>query len=369
MSARLLNIEDIKVDYAAPGGRVPALRGVSLQLEAGECLGLLGESGCGKSTLARALLGLLPPAGRLVGGSMRFRGFELAGADEAALQAIRGAGISLVHQEPALALNPVMRVGEQVAEALRAHRRWPRAGLRDEVSKLLAQVGFAGLMASELAAAYPHQLSGGQRQRVLLAQAIACRPALLIADEPTTALDAATQLEILELLASLCQSHSLALLLISHDPAVLARMADRVAVMYAGRIVETAAARDLFARPLHPYTRGLLNCGLAAAALPIAGEGSRLPGICGAGSGRSNVAAEYAPPIAAGAAIGASSAATAAPGRLATLPGESPRMTALPPGCAFEPRCGERMARCRAGEINLSRPEVAREVACLRYVP
>lgn len=318
----LLRVEDLTVRYGVGGQRfVSALSHVSFDLAAGEAVGILGESGCGKTTLAMTLLGLLPSAASIASGAILFQGTNLLGLEERDFEKVRGAAVSLVHQEPGLALNPVLRVGDQIAEVLRAHQHLSSRQARQKSRELLAQVG---LQQAGIAGAYPHQLSGGQRQRVVIAQAIACHPALIIADEPTTALDAATGAEIMALLQSLRQELGLAILLISHDPAVLAPIAQRILVFYAGRIVEEGPTREILASPLHPYTQGLLRCGWAMA-----------PG------------SPEQP--------------------LTSLPGEPPNLAALPVGCAFAPRCAERMEICDNHPPAAAHPERARHVWCCKY--
>ena len=263
----LLYVEDLTVGYRDPNGEhILAVDGVTLELAAGEAVGLLGESGCGKTTLGLTLLGLLPLAARTMRGSAIFRGEDLLTLGEREFQKLRGAAISMVHQEPGSALNPVVRVGQQIAEVIRAHRPLPRERAREEASFLLAQVGFPKEMC--IASAYPHQLSGGQQQRVAIAQAIAARPTLLIADEPTTALDRVTQLGILDLLTSLRAKLQLALLLISHDPHVHARTVDRVVVMRKGSIVDQGPTRDVVLNTEHAFTQTIRKCSRA-------GEGYR----------------------------------------------------------------------------------------------
>jgi len=254
----LLQVHDLTVGYRSRDGRrVVALEGVCFEIAATEALGLLGQSGCGKTTLGLAVLGLLPPAAFVVRGSVLFRGQNLKGLVDAELREVRGAGISMVHQEPWAALNPVLRIGDQITEVIHAHKKFSRERAREEAGLLLAQVGFPHETC--IAAAYPHQLSAGQRQRVAIAQAIACHPALLIADEPTTGLDQTTQIEILELLANLRQNLRLALLLISHDFSVLARAVDRVMVMRDGHIVQSATTREVAGNYLDSYTQSLLS--------------------------------------------------------------------------------------------------------------
>jgi oligopeptide/dipeptide ABC transporter ATP-binding protein len=297
----LLEVRDLAVRYDAAGGPpVHALDEVSLDLAEGEALGLLGESGSGKTTLLLAILGLLPPAARVVRGTVRFRGDDVLALGEKRRRELRGARIAIVLQDPALALNPVRRVGAQVAEVLRAHGGGSRKRCREEATAMLAQVGFADPDA--VYGAYPHELSGGQRQRVAIAQALVCRPALLLADEPTSAVDSTTQAELRALLAGLQGRLGLSLLVASHDLAALAALTRRALVLYAGRAVETGATLEVFGRPLHPYTRGLLR------AFPRS-----------LGSGRA---------------------------ALIPIPGAPPDPARLPPGCAFEPRCADRIAAC-----------------------
>jgi len=254
----LLRVDDLTVCYrSSDRGQFAALEGVTFDIATGEAVGLLGESGCGKTTLGLALLGLLPLSANITAGSAVFRGRNLLTLAERELRTVRGAEISMVHQEPGAALNPVLRVGEQVAGVLRAHKDLSCEQAREGAAALLAEVGLGQETCIE--AAYPHQLSGGQQQRVAIAQAIACRPALVIADEPTTALDSITQLEILNLLNSLREKLRVALLLITHDPAVLMRAVDRVLVMRAGCLVEQGATSDVTQKPRHAYTQKLLN--------------------------------------------------------------------------------------------------------------
>jgi peptide/nickel transport system ATP-binding protein len=295
-SAPLLRVEGLTAGFDVAGGFAPAVIDVSLEVLPGETLGLVGESGSGKSVTALSILRLLQPPGRIASGRIRFRGADLLAMNEREIRRVRGAGIGLVFQEPMSALNPVFTAGDQVAEALVVHglADWPEA--RRRAVDLLAAVRVPD---PELRARfYPHQLSGGMRQRVMIAIAIACRPALVIADEPTTALDVTIQAEILDLLRELRDRYQLALLLITHDLGVIAGMADRVAVMYAGRIVEEAPVGRLFRTPQHPYTRGLL---------------AAMPGRAGA----------------------------------RPLPGTAPPLGASVTGCAFEPRCPDRVDACR----------------------
>jgi len=253
----LLSVRDLTVNFAAARGQVRAVAGVSFDLAPGETLGLVGESGCGKTVTAMSILRLLPTPPAQVTGEIRFQGEELSRCPEARMRQIRGNRIAMVFQEPMTALNPVLTIGEQVAEALRLHRGLSHHQAWREAGAALARVGFPD--ASRRLAHYPHQLSGGLRQRALMAMALACDPELLIADEPTTALDVTIQAQILALLAKLKAELGLAVLFITHNLGIVAQTADRVVVMYAGVMVEQAPTSELFRRPDHPYTVGLLN--------------------------------------------------------------------------------------------------------------
>ena len=303
--------------HVAFGGQA-ALRGMDLDVAAGEAVGLVGESGCGKSVTWLAALGLLP-ARAVVAGSVRIGGQELLNAPPAALERVRGGRIAMIFQDPASSLNPVHRVGHQITEALALHQGMTGASAQAEAKRLLDQVGMPD--ASRRLHAYPHELSGGQNQRVMIAIALAGRPELLVADEPTTALDVTIQAQILELLQTLRRETGMALVLISHDLGVVAETCGRVAVMYAGRIVEQAPTSRLFAAPTHPYTQGLLG------ALPPL-DGPRRP--------------------------------------LSAIPGGVPEPWAMPPGCAFAPRCAHRAAACDAATPGTITLEEGHAVACLR---
>jgi oligopeptide/dipeptide ABC transporter ATP-binding protein len=297
----LLAVENLRIGFpAAGGGAVFPVDGVTLSVARGETLALVGESGCGKSLTGLALLNLVPQPGRIdAGSSIRFDGAEITTLQGEALRAIRGRRIGLVFQDPMTSLNPVLTVGSQLREALTAHRRMPRAEATARGVALLAEVGIPD--PERQSRSYPHELSGGLRQRVLIAIALAGEPDLLVADEPTTALDVTVQAQILELLDRLRAARGMAVLLISHDLGIVAGRADRVAVMYAGQIVEEAPTARLFSAPAHPYTRALFR------AIP------RLEG-----------AAE----------------------RLERIPGGVPAAGAWPSGCRFHPRCAEVLARC-----------------------
>jgi ABC-type glutathione transport system ATPase component len=256
--ATLLQVSDLQVRYLGAGpnpGR--AVEGVNFGIAQGETLGLIGESGCGKSSVALALLGLLSTEQAKVSGSIVFRGGNLAAMDERRLQKIRGAGISMVYQEPGIAVSPVMRVGAQIAEIVHAHRKWDWEKCREEAHSMLARVGL--LPTDRMFAAYPHQLSGGQLQRVVLAQALVCSPALLIADEPTASLDARSQADFIALLRDLKRQTRMSLLLISHTPEIQASLADRLMVIKDGRIIEAGDFDRLYSSPAHPYTRAMLR--------------------------------------------------------------------------------------------------------------
>jgi oligopeptide/dipeptide ABC transporter ATP-binding protein len=319
----LLAIEDLRVHYSGPHGPVRAVDGASLTIEPGETYALVGESGCGKSALALAILGLCEP-GRIAGGRVVFEGRDLVPLSDRELRRVRGARIGMVFQEPAAALDPVMRVGSQVSEALRIHRRIGRREARDEAVRLLRLVSLPD--PERHVRSYPHELSGGMQQRVMLAIALSCSPSLLIADEPTTALDVTIQAQILALLRRLKAELGLTVLLITHDLGVVAENADRVGVMYAGRMAEEAPVRELFERPAHPYTRGLL------ASVP----GKEPPG---------------------------------GPRRLRTLPGAVPDPSDPPAGCRFHPRCPERFEPCDARDPARTELGPGRRVWCFLHEP
>jgi len=318
-------VRELTVTYSSEHGEpVHALDGVSIKVRTGEIVGILGESGCGKSTLASALLRLLAPNAKCESGTILLRGRDLLNLSERELRAIRGREISLIPQDPALSLNPVMTVGSQVGEVLRAHLPLTPQLRRERVMELFREVGFDH--PEEIYSAYPHQLSGGQRQRIAIAQAVACRPALLIADEPTSKLDPTLQAEIVALLSQIRRQHGTAILVISHDPALFAGFADRIAVMYAGRIVEVGSSAEIFGRPLHPYTQALVRI---AASSAITGSRARV--------------------------------------RLQAIEGESPDPTCIPVGCRFEPRCSERMDVCSRRYPREFMPEPSRPVNCFKY--
>jgi oligopeptide/dipeptide ABC transporter ATP-binding protein len=303
---------------------VKAVNGVSFHLDRGELLGLVGESGCGKSITALSIMRLISPPGKIVGGEIAFDGKNLLQLSEAEMRQMRGDDIAMIFQDPMTSLNPVFTVGEQIAEALRLHRKLSRKEARVAAIDAMREVAIPD--PARRADDYPHQLSGGMRQRVMIAMALACNPKLLIADEPTTALDVTIQAQILELLDELRKSRELAVLLITHDLGVVAEVADRVAVMYTGKIVEESPVEELFARPRHPYTEGLLR------SVP-------------------KLSAEH----------------VAKKERLDTIEGVVPSPTDLPPGCHFAPRCHYRMPRCTEGEIQLYDLEGGVKVRCVLF--
>ena len=298
-AAPLLRLEDLSVHFPFEGHLLPAVRDVHLELPPAAITCLVGESGCGKSLTARAVLRLTPETA-VLGGRALLRGEDLLSLPEKELRGIRGRRVGMIFQEPMTSLNPVLRVGEQVAEPLRLHLGMGRAEARREAERLFADVGIPSPHSRY--DDYPHQLSGGMRQRVMIAMALACRPELLLADEPTTALDATIQGQILRLILDQSRERGMAVLLITHDLGVVAEVADVVGVMYAGRLVERAPARELFADPRHPYTRGLMYSAPSRRSMGL----SRLP----------------------------------------TIPGSVPSLQNMPPGCPFQPRCPEAMPRC-----------------------
>jgi oligopeptide/dipeptide ABC transporter ATP-binding protein len=320
----LASVFGLSVTYRPINGPpVRALDQASIEVRPGELVGILGESGSGKSTLAAAFLRLLPADTLYDGGSICFRGSDLLALPETELRRIRGAELALIPQDPALALNPVLSVGDQIAEVIRAHVRITARERKTRVEELLAEVGFD--RPRDIYTAYPHQLSGGQRQRVAIAQAMACRPALVIADEPTSKLDASLQAEILSRMRKISQRHHTAFLLISHDPTVLAGFVDRIAVMYAGRVVEEGRTEDIFRNPLHPYTQALV--GLSTRYLAGASVRTRFPAI----------------------------------------EGEPPDLTCQGVGCRFASRCPERMQVCTERDPEETTPESSRRVSCFKY--
>ncbi|HUC16550.1 MAG TPA: ABC transporter ATP-binding protein [Acetobacteraceae bacterium] len=316
----LLAIEGLRTVFRQKSGEVPAVDGVDLTVERGETLGIVGESGCGKSVLSLSILRLIAPPGRIGAGRIVFEGADLLALPPAAMRAIRGNRIAMIFQEPMTSLNPSFTVGKQIIEAMRAHDRSLSArALRARAVEALAHVRISA--PERRLDEYPHQLSGGMRQRVMIAMALACRPDLLIADEPTTALDVTVQAEILALLGDLQRETGMAIILITHDLGVVAEMADKVAVMYAGRIVEQAPADALFGDPQHPFTLGLLG---SVPRLELERE------------------------------------------RLLAIEGTVPPPFALPSGCRFHPRCAFAASACAEIDPPLAEIAASHRVACLR---
>ena len=295
----LLSVENLTTVFDTPAGPLPAVDGVDLAVKRGEIVAVVGESGCGKTVLSLSVLGLVPPPGRMAAGKAFFAGCDLLALSERELQAVRGARASMIFQEPMTSLNPVLAIGDQVAEPVRAHRRVSRAQALEAAEAMLAKVGLPD--PARRMRGYPHELSGGQRQRVMIAMALILSPELLIADEPTTALDVTVQRQILDLMTHLARDTGTAVILVTHNLGVVAQTADAVAVMYAGRLVEYARVETFFAGPAHPYSQGLL---------------ASLPRLAGRG------------------------------GRLSSIPGMVPSLAALPPGCHFHPRCPRAFGPC-----------------------
>jgi oligopeptide/dipeptide ABC transporter ATP-binding protein len=312
----LLDVRHLTTVFDVAGRALPAVDDVSFEVRKGETLGLVGESGSGKTMTALSILRLVEPPGRIAGGQILFEGRDLMRLAEREMRRVRGAGIALVFQEPMTALNPVFTVGDQIAEAMIVHGRETRAGARRRAVELLGAVRVAD--PERAADSYPHQLSGGMQQRVLIAMALSCHPSLVIADEPTTALDVTIQAQILDLLREMRQAFDLAMLLVSHDLGIIAGTADRIAVMYAGRIVEQGPVGSVFASPAHPYTKALLL------SIPR-GNGGR---------------------------------------RLAAIDGAVPAISELPPGCAFAPRCPDAVPTCRAEQPLETSAGPGRVVSC-----
>ncbi|RYP82318.1 ABC transporter ATP-binding protein [Nocardioides guangzhouensis] len=315
----LLTMRDVSVTYRTEGGDVPAVRGVDLALSRGEIVGLAGESGCGKSTLASTILRLQPPSATVTG-QVLFEGEDVLTMSWGDLRALRWAGASMVFQGALHSLNPVRRIGDQIAEPIRVHSpETPDREVEARVGELLEQVGLPPTRAR----AYPHQLSGGQRQRVMIAMALACRPRLIVADEPTTALDVMVQAQVLDVLSALVHELGVGMLMISHDLSVLADLCDRIVVMYGGRVVETGPAEGVFGGALHPYA------GALSAAFPRVGDPR----------------ARFAP---------------------SGLPGDPPDPAQLPPGCAFAPRCPRAIEECTRAVPELRSFGADRSAACIR---
>ena len=315
----LLRVRDLRTSFNTPDGKVTAVNGISFDVNHGETLGLVGESGCGKSVSALSIMRLVPnPPGVIERGEVLFEGTDLLKISEREMQLVRGVGIGMIFQEPMSSLNPVLTIGRQITEPLEVHLGLNGAAAQDRASELLEMVGIAD--ARRRLADYPHQLSGGQRQRVMIAIALSCEPKLLIADEATTALDVTIQAQILELMKNLTNQLGTALLIITHNLGVVARYADRLNVMYAGKIRESGTAEEVYMRPSHPYTVGLLNS---------------VPRL-------DRPASE----------------------RLDPIEGEIPDPSSLPAGCAFHPRCRWSTSKCSLEDPVLERIEHRQMVAC-----
>lgn len=315
MTPRLLEVQGLKTEFRRDGGSVMAVSGVDFHINKGEVLGLVGESGCGKSVTSLSIMRLLKDTpGRIAGGAVRFEGTDLTRLNEKEMRKFRGNELAMIFQEPMTSLNPVLRIGSQLEEPVMLHLGYSRKRAREHAIHTLKLVGIP--RADEVMNDYPHQLSGGMRQRVMIAMAMACSPKLLIADEPTTALDVTIQAQILDLMKRLKEEQDMGMLLITHDLGVVAEMCDRVVVMYAGRVVEEASVTDLFERPQHPYTKGLIH------SVPKLRQKVR---------------------------------------RLESIPGNVPDLSAMPQGCKFAPRCPHVMDRCLTQEPELLPLEGAAE--------
>ena len=322
--SHLLEVKNLQTQFPTRGGLVKAVNDVSFYINEGELLGLVGESGCGKSITALSIMGLIAPPGKVVGGEVRFKGEDLLKASENRLRELRGNDVAMIFQDPMTSLNPVYTVGEQIAEALRLHRKLDKKAAWTQAIEAMKEVSIPD--PARRVNDYPHQLSGGMRQRVMIAMALACNPELLIADEPTTALDVTIQAQILELLNELRETRKLAVLLITHDLGVVAEVADRVCVMYTGKVVEESPVEEIFKSPKHPYTQGLLKS---------------VPKLRGIGETKET--------------------------RLSTIEGTVPSPTNLPHGCHFAPRCEFVMENCTVGRIPFFELKNDVRVRCLLY--
>jgi peptide/nickel transport system ATP-binding protein len=305
MSTPVLSVRKLRVEFPTRRGTLVAVDDISFDIAPGEVLGVVGESGAGKSLTGTAVIGLIEPPGRVAGGEVLLKGKRIDNLPYEEMRRLRGRHIGMVFQDPLTSLNPLYRVGEQLIETIRTHQPISESEARSRAIALLTEVGIQG--AERRIDGYPHEFSGGMRQRVVLALALCAEPELVIADEPTTALDVSIQAQIIQLLKKLCRERGTAVMLITHDMGVIAETADRVAVMYAGRIAEIGPVRDVVQRPHHPYTKGLMG------SIPTLDTHAT---------------------------------------RLVQIPGSMPRLTAIPKGCAFNPRCGSAMDRCR-----VERPE------------
>jgi oligopeptide transport system ATP-binding protein len=319
VSTPLLQVRNLTTKFGSGPGAVTAVNNVSFEVNAGETLAIVGESGSGKSVTALSILRLVPdPPGRITEGEILFDGIDLTKLSENEMRAIRGNRIAMIFQEPMTSLNPSLTIGLQIAEPINLHMRMPWRKAYDKAKELLDRVRMPD--ARSRLSTHPHQFSGGMRQRIMIAMALACQPKLIIADEPTTALDVTVQAQILELLKELTRETGSSLILITHDLGVVARYADRVCVMYGGKVIETASATDLYAKPMHPYTRGLM------ASIPRLDQPAGL--------------------------------------RLVPIKGQPPNLAQLPPGCSFSPRCGEVVDRCRRDVPHLMQADDKHMHAC-----
>ena len=319
MTEPVLSVRDLRVEFVTRRGALKAIDGISFDIAPGEVLGVVGESGAGKSVTGSAVIGLIDPPGRIAGGEVRLSGQRIDNLPPEAMRRLRGKRIGMIFQDPLTSLNPLYRVGEQLVETIRTHLDLSAAAARRRAVELLTEVGIPA--PDKRIDGYPHEFSGGMRQRVVIALALAAEPELIIADEPTTALDVSVQAQIISLLKRLGREHGTAIMLVTHDMGVIAETADRVAVMYAGRIAEIGPVQDVVQNPLHPYARGLMG------AIPTLAHDAD---------------------------------------RLTQIPGAMPRLSAIPPGCPFNPRCPHAWERCR-----IDRPEPiqrdAHKVACHLY--
>lgn len=321
MNNKLLDISNLKTYFFVDDRQIPAVNGVDLYINEGETLGVVGESGCGKSVTSLSVMGLLGHTpGRVIDGSIHFKGKNLLSFSEEGMREIRGNEIAMIFQEPMTSLNPVYKIGEQIGEAVKLHLKLDKKRTREHVINMLKLVGIP--RAEEIIDEFPHQLSGGMRQRVMIAMAMSCNPTLLIADEPTTALDVTIQAQILELMKKLKREKRTAIMLITHDLGVVAEMCDRVVVMYAGKVVEEADVIELFENPKHPYTKGLLN------SIPKLGQKTN---------------------------------------RLDPIPGNVPTPANMPKGCKFAPRCSQTMDICKENDPDLIQLSKGHRCRCFLY--
>lgn len=321
MSNKLLEISNLKTYFFVDNRQIPAVNGVDIYINEGETLGVVGESGCGKSVTSLSVMGLLGHTpGRVVDGSIKFKGNNLITLSEDEMREIRGNEIAMIFQEPMTSLNPVYKIGAQIGEAVKLHLKYDKKKTREHVINMLKLVGIP--RAEEIIDEFPHQLSGGMRQRVMIAMAMACNPTLLIADEPTTALDVTIQAQILELMKKLKEEKRTAIMLITHDLGIVAEMCDRVVVMYAGKVVEEAEVIEIFENPKHPYTKGLLN------SIPKLGQKAD---------------------------------------RLDSIPGNVPTPANMPKGCKFAPRCSQVMDICKEKDPELLQISKGHQCRCFLY--